>query len=97
MTRRGKRSREAEARRREANDNRFRLRQQIIFSRQLVGKEAHRDLRKKEVVNVLLPHEVFMAVKQKFGFVVVGLSWRDQGEVMADSRGAGTLQSIAVC
>ncbi len=96
MVRRGRRSHKAAARRREERENHLRLHQQLVFSRQLVGKEAHRDTRKKEVVNTLLPHEVFFAVKKQFGFVVTGLSWREQGEVMADSRGAGSLQRLAV-
>lgn len=91
-SRRGRRSREAEIRRRVERKNQRRLREQFFFSRQLVGKEAHRDLRRKEVVNVLSPREVFGAVREEFGYVVVGLSWRDQGEVMADSRGTGSLQ-----
>lgn len=92
MGRRGPRSREAEVRRRVERRNQHRLREQVFFSRRLVGKEAHRDLKKKEVVNVLSPREVFGAVREEFGFVVVGLSWRVQGEVMADSRGTGSLQ-----
>lgn len=88
LARRGGRGREARVLRR----NQHRLRVQAVFSRQLVGEEAYRDLRLKEVVNVLTQAEVWRAVKAEFGFVVVGLSWREQGEVMADSRGTGSLQ-----
>jgi len=95
LTRRGRRSREAEVRRRQLRGNQRRLRIQTVFSRQLVGKEAHHDLRLKEVMNVLLPEEVWAAIKAEFGFVVTGLSWREQGEVMVDGRGSGSLQVVA--
>lgn len=90
LARRGRRSEEARTQRR----NRHRLRVQAVFSRQLVGKESHHDSRKKEVVNVLMPEEVWAAVKAEFGFVVTGLTWREQGEVMVDSRGSGSLQVV---
>lgn len=92
MARRGGRSREARIRRRVARENQHRLREQTVFSRQLVGKEAHRDLRLKEVVNVLSPKGIFGAVKEEFGFVVVGLPCWAEGEVMVDGRGGGSLQ-----
>lgn len=38
---------------------------------------------------------VFASVKAEFGFVVTGLTWREQGEVMVDSRGTGSLQVAA--
>lgn len=92
MARRGRRSREARIRRQAERENHHRLKAQTVFSRQLVGKKAHHDLRLKEVVNVLTPRMIFASVKAEFGFVVTGLTWREQGEVMVDGRGTGSLQ-----
>jgi len=76
--------------------SRFLLRGQTAFSRGVVGGEAHHDLRLKEVVNVLTPKDVWAAIKAEFGFVVTGIRWLEQGEVMVDSRGSGSLQVRAV-
>lgn len=67
---------------------------QVVFSRQLVGEKAYRDLRKKEVVNVLSPMQIFRAVREKFGFVSLGVVCWEEGEVMADGRGSGSLQMM---
>lgn len=88
-----RRSRGARVRRRVARESQLRLREQTVFCRQLVGKEAHCDLRLKEVVNVLSPWEIFGAVRGEFGFVVVGLPCWVEGEVMVDGRGGGSLQT----
>lgn len=77
-TRRGRRSKEARQRR---------------FVNQLVRKNSHEDLRKKEAINVLDQREIRIALNTKFGYAHVGVSQIfEKGEVLSDGRGEGSLQ-----
>ena len=78
MSRRGTRSIKAEMRR---------------FISRLLSKEAYRDLRRAESVNLLDRPDIAREVRTKFGTVDWAL-FEDilRGEVISDSRGQGSLQ-----
>ena len=78
QTRRGRRSKEAHQRR---------------YVNQLVRKNSHEDLDKKEAVNVLDQQQIREALNTQFGYAHVGISQLfEKGEVLSDGMGTGSLQ-----
>lgn len=66
--------------------------QQRRFIKRLVMQCAFQDWQRSETVNILSREAIAAAASQAFDYVLSGLANYERGEVLADSRGAGSLQ-----
>jgi hypothetical protein len=53
---------------------------------------AFQDRRRSETVNILSREAIAASASQVFDYVLPGLANYERGEVLADSRGTGSLQ-----
>lgn len=66
--------------------------QQRRYIRQLVMECAFQDRQRSETVNILSREFIDASASQRFDCVLSGLANYEGGEVLADSRGTGSLQ-----
>jgi hypothetical protein len=66
--------------------------QQRRFIKRLVLQCAFQDRQRSETVNILSRETIAASASQAFDCVLPGLTNYERGEVLADSRGTGSLQ-----
>jgi hypothetical protein len=66
--------------------------QQRRFIKRLVTQCAFQDRQRSETVNILSREAIASSASQAFDYVLSGLADYERGEVLADSRGTGSLQ-----
>ena len=66
--------------------------QQRRFIKRLVLQCAFQDRQRSETVNILSREAIAASASQAFDYVLPGLTNYERGEVLADSRGTGSLQ-----
>jgi hypothetical protein len=66
--------------------------QQRRFIKRLVMQGAFQDRQRSETVNILSREAIAASASQAFDYVLSGLVNYERGEVLADSRGTGSLQ-----
>jgi len=62
------------------------------FIKRLVLQCAFQDKQRSETINILSPKSIAFSANQAFDYVLSGLTNYEVGEVLADSRGTGSLQ-----
>jgi hypothetical protein len=68
------------------------LSQQRRFIKRLIMQCAFQDRQRSETVNIISREDIAASASQAFDYVLPGLTNYEQGEVLADSRGTGSLQ-----
>jgi hypothetical protein len=68
------------------------LSQQRRFIKRLIMQCAFQDRQRSETVNILSREAIATSAGQAFDYVLSGLTNYELGEVLADSRGTGSLQ-----
>jgi hypothetical protein len=66
--------------------------QQRRFIKRLVMQYAFQDRQRSETVNILSPDVISASAGTAFGYVSPGLLNYEQGEVLTDGKGTGSLQ-----
>jgi hypothetical protein len=66
--------------------------QQRRFIKRLAMQCAFQDRQRSETVNILSRETIAASASQVFDYVLPGLANYERGEVLADSRGTGSLQ-----